>query len=62
MNRKIEKHGEFVAQPGDRLLVRYTDGGPGLRRTQRQPASTLGTGGQFARRVRRNRAARKVAA
>jgi len=56
MNHKIERHGEFVAQLGDRLLGRYTDGGAGLKRIHREKlrhVEQLGLGGSFARSVRR---------
>lgn len=30
--RKTERHGEFIAKLGDRLIWRYTDGGAGRTR------------------------------
>lgn len=63
---KNDQHGVFVAGLGERLLVRYSDGGPGgaqkpriKRRSYGDPASRLpkrgkvGAGGRFARSIRR---------
>jgi len=67
---KNDQHGAFIVGLGQRLLTRYTDGGPGTepkprikRRAYGDPAGRLpkrgqiGSGGRFARSTRR-RAAR----
>jgi hypothetical protein len=56
MDQKNEKHGEFVAKLGDRMLLKYTDGGPALNPPEpvREPRNRQGKGGRFARSVRRN--------